>query len=140
MTGVNPNRIALFVSCVASLVIALGVDSIVGIVTVAADILAVAVFVPVIGALFMRRSGTAAAVASIVAGTVVCVIFMVISGLYANEPVLYGMLASFLAFVIVSAVTPKRPAVDFEDLPRPGALTADPEPEPEPEPAHAPIH
>ncbi|PSK96453.1 SSS family solute:Na+ symporter [Murinocardiopsis flavida] len=117
--SVRANRAALFGIGLVALVVSLLMDSVVGAVTVAADLLAAALFVPVVGALFWRRSTAAGALASIVAGSVVCVVFMAVSGLYANEPVGYGMLASLVAFVAVSLAGRPAPeaAVPFEELP-----------------------
>ncbi|MFE7975794.1 hypothetical protein [Streptomyces shenzhenensis] len=58
------------------------------------------------------------------AGSVVCVAFMAVSGLYANEPVMYGMAAALVVFVAVSLATRPDPAVAglaFEELPDPAA-------------------
>jgi hypothetical protein len=74
---------------------------------VAYDLLTGALFVPIVGALFWRRATAAGALASMVAGSVVVVIFMVLDGLFANTPIIWGMLASLVVFVGVSLFTPK---------------------------------
>ena len=38
---------------------------------------------------------------------VVVVVFMVLDGLFANTPIIYGMLASLVVFVVVSLLTPR---------------------------------
>ncbi|MYU17707.1 hypothetical protein GTZ78_45245 [Streptomyces sp. SID8361] len=130
MNGVMSNRLAPFTSCLIALAIAQSVSDIVGIVTVAADLLAAALFVPVMGALFARRSGTRAAVASIVTGAAACIVCTVVFGLYANQPVMFGMVASLLVFVLVSLLTERRPPVDFEELAPPlGRLDDSEEPQ-----------
>ncbi|RKN38527.1 sodium:solute symporter family transporter [Streptomyces hoynatensis] len=118
--SVRANRLALFGVGLVALGLSFALDSVVGAVTVAADVLAAALLVPVIGAMFWRRATTAGAVAGVLAGTAVCVLFMVVSGLYANEPVGYGMLAGLVAFVAVSLATRGgrgTAEVPFEELP-----------------------
>ena len=87
--------------------ISLLVSDVVGALTVAYDLLTGTLFVPIVGALFWRRVTAAGALASIAAGSVVVVIFMVLDGLFANTPIIWGMLASLVAFVVVSLVTPR---------------------------------
>ncbi|MDT0445806.1 sodium:solute symporter family transporter [Streptomyces johnsoniae] len=132
LASVRANRIALFAVGLVALAFSFALDSVVGAVTVAADVLAAALLVPVVGAMFWKRSTTAGAVAGVLAGTAACVLFMVVSGLYANEPVAYGMLACLVAFVGVSLATRPDPGtgdLDFEDLPE---LPAAGEPAPAP--------
>jgi solute:Na+ symporter, SSS family len=71
----------------------------VGALTVAYDLLS--------GALFWRRATAAGALASMAAGSAVVVIFMIMHGLFANTPIIWGMLASLLVFVVVSLLTPR---------------------------------
>jgi solute:Na+ symporter, SSS family len=89
------------------LVISLIVSDVVGALTVAYDLLSGALFVPIVGALFWRRATTAGALASMGAGSIVVVIFMVLDGLFANTPIIWGMLASLVVFVVVSLLTPR---------------------------------
>ena len=71
------------------------------------DLLTGALFVPIVGALFWRRATTVGALASMVAGSIVVVVFMVVDGLFANTPIIWGILVSFVVFVVVSLLTPK---------------------------------
>ena len=89
--------------------ISLLVSDVVGALTVAYDLLTGALFVPIVGALFWRRVTAAGALASIAAGSVVVVIFMVLDGLFGDTPIIWGMLASLVAFLVVSLVTPRSP-------------------------------
>jgi len=82
---------------------------VVGALTVAYDLLTGALFVPIVGALFWRRATAAGALASMAAGSVVVVVFMVVDGLFANTPIIWGMLASLVVFVVVSLLT-RRPS------------------------------
>ena len=42
-----------------------------------------------------------------VAGSIVVVVFMVKDGLFANTPIIWGMLVSLVVFVVVSLLTPR---------------------------------
>jgi solute:Na+ symporter, SSS family len=101
------NRAVTLLVGIVVLVISLIVSDVVGALTVAYDLLSGALFVPIVGALFWRRATTAGALASMAAGSVVVVIFMVLDGLFANTPIIWGMLASLVVFVVVSLLTPK---------------------------------
>jgi SSS family solute:Na+ symporter len=100
------NRVTSLLVGVAVLVISLIVSDVIGALTVAYDLLTGALFVPIVGALFWRRATTAGALASMVAGSIVVVVFMVVDGLFANTPIIWGMLASLVVFVVVSLLTP----------------------------------
>ena len=101
------NRVTTLLVGIVVLVISLIVSDVVGALTVAYDLLSGALFVPIVGALFWRRATAAGALASMAAGSVVVVIFMVVDGLFANTPIIWGMLASLVAFVVVSLLTPR---------------------------------
>jgi solute:Na+ symporter, SSS family len=42
-----------------------------------------------------------------VVSSVVVVVFMVVDGLFANTPIIYGMVVSLVVFVAVSLLTPR---------------------------------
>jgi SSS family solute:Na+ symporter len=101
------NRATTLLVGIVVLIISLIVSDVVGALTVAYDLLSGALFVPIVGALFWRRATTAGALASMAAGSIVVVTFMVVDGLFANTPIIWGMLASLVAFVVVSLLTPR---------------------------------
>ncbi|MDP9439336.1 MAG: sodium:solute symporter, partial [Actinomycetota bacterium] len=101
------NRLFTLVVGVVVLAVSLVVKDVVGALTVAYDLLVGAVCVPVIGALFWNRATSTGALASIVVGTVVVVVLMLVQGLFANGPIIWGLLASLVAFVVVSLLTPR---------------------------------
>lgn len=101
------SRVTTLLVGVIVLVISLIVSDVVGALTVAYDLLSGALFVPIVGALFWRRATAAGALASMAAGSVVVVIFMVKDGLFANTPIIWGIAVSFVAFVVVSLLTPR---------------------------------
>jgi solute:Na+ symporter, SSS family len=92
---------------VVTLAISLVVSDVVGALTVAYDLLTGALFVPIIGALFWRRATAAGALVSMVVSSVVVVVFMAVDGLFANTPIIYGMVVSLVVFVAVSLLTPR---------------------------------
>jgi solute:Na+ symporter, SSS family len=61
----------------------------------------------VVGALFWRRATAAGALASVAAGSIVVVVFMVVYGLFVNTPIIWGILVSLVVFVVVSLLTPR---------------------------------
>ena len=101
------SRVATLLVGVATLVTSVAVNDVVGALTVAYDLLTGALFVPIVGALFWRRATAAGALASMAAGSVAVVFFMVKDGLFANSPIIWGLVASLVAFVVVSLLTPK---------------------------------
>jgi SSS family solute:Na+ symporter len=101
------NRATTLLVGIVVLIISLIVSDVVGALTVAYDLLSGALFVPIVGALFWRRATTAGALASMGAGSIVVVIFMVLDGLFANTPIIWGMLVSLVVFVVVSLLTPR---------------------------------
>lgn len=105
---VGANRVALLGLSLLALVLSFVFTSVVTATTVAADLLASALFVPVVAALFWRRATAAGAVASMVVSAVVTVVMMAVYGVAANEPVMYGLLSSVVVFVPVSLATYRR--------------------------------
>ena len=101
------SRVTTLLVGVVILVISLIVSDVVGALTVAYDLLTGALFVPIVGALFWRRATTMGALASMVAGSIVVVVFMIVDGLFANTPIIYGMAVSLVIFVVVSLLTPR---------------------------------
>ena len=103
----NASRLATLLVGVVVLVIAVIVSDVVGALTVAYNLLVGALFVPIIGALFWRRATGTGALVSMLVGGVVVVGLMAWQGLLANSPIYGGLLASLLAFVVVSLLTPR---------------------------------
>jgi SSS family solute:Na+ symporter len=101
------SRVSTLLVGVVVLVISVLVSDIIGALQIAYDLLSGALFVPIVGALFWRRATAAGALASMAAGSVIVVIFMVLDGLFANTPIIWGILASLVVFVVVSLLTPR---------------------------------
>jgi solute:Na+ symporter, SSS family len=107
--GVGVDRLFTLVVGIVVLVISLLVSDVVGALTVAYNLLVGAIFVPVVGALFWRRATTAGALAAMLFGGVTVIALMLIFGLFANSPIWGGLLASLVAFVVFSLLTPRTP-------------------------------
>jgi solute:Na+ symporter, SSS family len=99
-------RVTTLLVVVVTLVISLIVSDVVGALTVAYDPLSGALFVPIVGALFWSHATAAGALVSMVVSSVVVVVFMAVDGLFANTPIIYGMV-SLVVFVAVSLLTPR---------------------------------
>lgn len=106
-------RIFTLLVGVVVLVIALFVKDVVGAVTVAYDLLSGVLFVPIIGALFWKRATGIGALVSMLVSSIVVITLMFTQGLFSNAPIIYGMLASLVVFVVVSLLT--RPSTEEED-------------------------
>jgi solute:Na+ symporter, SSS family len=99
------NRMATLAVGVVVLILACLVNDVIAALTVAYNLLVGGLLVPIIGALVWRRATGAGALAAIAVGGTVVVIFMITDGLLADTPIYFGLLASLVAFVVVSLVT-----------------------------------
>jgi SSS family solute:Na+ symporter len=110
-----PNRI--FATRVTTLIVGAAVvgvslvlNDVVGALTVAYDLLTGCLFVPIVLGLLWSRGTGRAAVASITVSAVVVIVTMIVEGLYANEPIIYGLLSSLVVYVGVSLATSQEPS------------------------------
>ena len=101
------SRVSTLLVGVVVLVISLLVSDVVGALTIAYNLLTGALFVPIVGALFWRRATAAGALVSMLVSSIVVVVLMATLGLFANGPIIYGMLTSLVVFVAVSLLTPE---------------------------------
>ncbi len=102
---VKGNRVFILVMGLVVIVIATRLSSVVEGLTVAYDLLVGGLLVPILGGLLWKRGTASGALASVVVGGLAVVALMVRYGILANEPVYYGLLASLLAYVVVSYAT-----------------------------------
>jgi SSS family solute:Na+ symporter len=109
LTLVRPVRNRVLATRVVTLLVgaavvgvALILNDVVGALTVAYDLLTGALFVPIVLGLLWARGTARAAVASIAVSSIVIVGLMVASGLYSNDPIIYGLLSSLVVYVAVS--------------------------------------
>ncbi|GAA4527224.1 sodium:solute symporter [Amycolatopsis samaneae] len=104
------NRITTLVLGLAAIGIAMIVDDVVNALTIAYDVLVGGLLVAIVGALFWKRGTRHGAYASMIAGTVVVITFMIVDGVDANSPIYWGLGASLVVHVVVSLATPRTPA------------------------------
>jgi SSS family solute:Na+ symporter len=98
-------RVVTLLVGAAVVAVSLALNDVVGALTVAYDLLTGALFVPIVLGLLWSRGTGRAAVASVAVSSVVIVGLMITSGLYSNDPIIYGLLASLVVFVGVSLAT-----------------------------------
>ncbi|EMQ97823.1 sodium:solute symporter [Paeniglutamicibacter gangotriensis] len=108
------NRIWVLLLGMISIVLAILVSDVVAALTIAYDILVGGLLVAIIGGLIWKRGNGLGAAASMAAGTIVTLGTMIVleiqaeqrfDGIYANEPIYFGLIASALTFVLVSLLT-----------------------------------
>jgi solute:Na+ symporter, SSS family len=118
LTLIRPVKNALVATRVTTLLVgaavvgvSLVINDVVGALTVAYDLLTGALFVPIVLGLLWSRGTARAAVASMAVSSVVVVVLLFTSGLYSNDPIIYGLLSSLAVYVGVSlAAEPRRVA------------------------------
>ncbi len=111
---VRANRIWVMLLGVVTVTLAILVDDVVAALTIAYDILVGGLLVAIIGGLLWKRGNGVGATASMAAGSLVTLGTMIIleiqaenkfDGVYANEPIYDGLIASAVAFIAVSLLT-----------------------------------
>lgn len=102
---IKVNRIFLGLVGIVVLIITFNSTSVVGAVTIAGNILVSSIFFPIVGAVFWNRATTTGALSAIIIGSIVTITLMFTHGLYANEPVIYGILTNLIVFVVASLLT-----------------------------------
>lgn len=99
------NRAFVLGGGVLVILLSVVVRDVVGALTIAYNLLVGGLLVPIIGALFWRRAGAAGALASMAVGSLTVIALMLAKGMFANEPIYYGLIASAITFVVVSLLT-----------------------------------
>ena len=104
---VSRNRVTTLVLGLVAIGIAMVVDDVVDALTIAYDILVGGLLVAIVGALFWKRGTRQGAYASMIAGTLSVVTFMIVDGVEANSPIYWGLGASLVVYLAVSFATPR---------------------------------
>ncbi|MFN3002110.1 sodium:solute symporter [Mycolicibacterium wolinskyi] len=108
---VHSDRRYVAVLGVVVIIIAALLNDVVGALTIAYDILVGGLLVPILGGFLWKRATGAGALVAMGVGTVVTLGTMAIVGdVLANEPIYYGLVASLIAYVVVSLMTTRTPA------------------------------
>lgn len=100
---------------VVAIILAISVSDVVAALTIAYDILVGGLLIAILGGLVWKRGNGTGAALSMIVGTVVTLTTMIIleinakqqfDGIYANEPIYYGLISSAVVYVIASLATP----------------------------------
>ncbi len=111
---VRANRLWVLILGIVAIVIAIITKDVVAALTIAYDILVGGLLVAILGGLIWKRGTGIAAAASMGVGSVITLGTMVIleinaevplDGIYANEPIYYGLIASAAVYIAVSLLT-----------------------------------
>ncbi|MFT4135604.1 sodium:solute symporter [Microbacterium sp.] len=115
---VKENRRFVLVLGIVATLIAMVLSDVVAALTVAYDVLVGGLLVAILGGLVWKRANGAGAVASMIVGTIVTLASMgvyaaingdLLAGIYANEPIYWGLLTSAIVYVGVSLATKPTP-------------------------------
>jgi len=107
--ALTATRLATLVLGAAVVGVSLALNDVVGALTVAYDLLTGALFVPIVLGLLWSRGTARAAVASMAVSSVVVVVLLFVSGLYSNDPIIFGLLSSLVVYVGISLASEPRP-------------------------------
>lgn len=116
---VRANRYWVLGLGVVAILIAMATQDVVVALTIAYDILVGGLLVAILGGLVWKRGTGVAAAWSMAIGSVLTLGLLILystgiiaseDGVYANEPIYYGLAASLICYVVVSLLTPATPA------------------------------
>ncbi|MEO5778264.1 sodium:solute symporter [Arthrobacter sp. PAMC25284] len=111
---VKANRLWVMILGIVAIVLAIITKDVVAALTIAYDILVGGLLVAILGGLIWKRGTGIAAAASMAVGSVITLGTMIVleinaevplDGIYANEPIYYGLVASALVYIVVSLLT-----------------------------------
>ncbi|WP_209374616.1 sodium:solute symporter [Brevibacterium renqingii] len=109
---VRDSRIYLIVLGVVTLVLAMIMPSVVEALTVAYNLLVAGLFISILGGLVFRRGTIVGVMAGMILGAVTTVVVMIVAGIYSNEAIYLGLIASLLGYLVGSfASKPTDPAI-----------------------------
>lgn len=109
---VRDSRIYLIVLGVVTLVLAMIMPSVVEALTVAYNLLVAGLFIPILGGLVFKRGTIVGVMAGMILGAVTTIVVMIVAGIYANEAIYLGLIASLVGYLVGSfASKPTSPEV-----------------------------
>lgn len=109
---VRDSRIYLIVLGVVTLVLAMIMPSVVEALTVAYNLLVAGLFIPILGGLVFKRGTIVGVMAGMILGAVTTVVVMITMGIYSNEAIYLGLIASLVGYLVGSfASKPTSPEV-----------------------------
>ncbi|MFD6417830.1 sodium:solute symporter [Streptomyces sp. NPDC060194] len=102
---VKGNRTFILGMGVLVIAVSIALNNVVEALTVAYNLLVGGLLVPILGGLLWKRGTAYGALAAVGAGGGTVVVLMAVQGVLATEPIVYGLLASLAAYVVVSLAT-----------------------------------
>jgi SSS family solute:Na+ symporter len=109
---IRDSRIYLIGLGLVTLVLAMLMPSVVEALTVAYNLLVAGLFIPILGGLVFKRGTIVGVMAGMILGAVTTVVIMITMGIYANEAIYLGLIASLLGYLVGSfASKPTSPAI-----------------------------
>ncbi|MDN6528170.1 MAG: sodium:solute symporter [Brevibacterium sp.] len=106
---VRDSRIYLIGLGVVTLILANIMPSVVEALTVAYNLLVAGLFIPILGGLIFRRGTIVGVMAGMLLGALTTIVIMITMGIYSNEAIYLGLIASLLGYVIGSLVSKPTP-------------------------------
>ncbi|MGO1264283.1 MAG: sodium:solute symporter, partial [Brevibacterium aurantiacum] len=106
---IRDSRIYLIGLGVVTLILAMIMPSVVEALTVAYNLLVAGLFIPILGGLIFKRGNIVGVMAGMILGSLTTIVIMITMGIYSNEAIYLGLIASLLGYVIGSLVTKPTP-------------------------------
>ncbi|WP_181275910.1 sodium:solute symporter [Brevibacterium oceani] len=109
---IRDSRIYLIGLGVVTLVLAMIMPSVVEALTVAYNLLVAGLFIPILGGLVFKRGTIVGVMAGMILGAVTTVVVMITMGIYSNEAIYLGLIASLIGYLVGSlASKPTSPEI-----------------------------
>ncbi|MCF2573228.1 sodium:solute symporter [Brevibacterium sp. UCMA 11754] len=106
---IRDSRIYLIGLGVVTLILAMIMPSVVEALTVAYNLLVAGLFIPILGGLIFKRGNIIGVMAGMILGSLTTIVIMITMGIYSNEAIYLGLIASLLGYVIGSLVSKPTP-------------------------------
>lgn len=106
---IRDSRIYLIGLGVVTLILAMIMPSVVEALTVAYNLLVAGLFIPILGGLIFKRGNIVGVMAGMILGSLTTIVIMITMGIYSNEAIYLGLIASLLGYVIGSLVSKPTP-------------------------------
>ncbi|WP_260848183.1 sodium:solute symporter [Brevibacterium aurantiacum] len=106
---IRDSRIYLIGLGIVTLILAMIMPSVVEALTVAYNLLVAGLFIPILGGLIFKRGNIIGVMAGMILGSLTTIVIMITMGIYSNEAIYLGLIASLLGYVIGSLVSKPTP-------------------------------
>lgn len=99
-----------------SMLIALWIKEVLVALDIAYAILSGALFFPIILGLFWKKANSRAALISIIFSSIVIFIGLAVKGISSTDPIMYGLIVSFILMIAISLLSPKKEETESDDF------------------------